>query len=136
MKSSSEWFTEWFTTPLEEKKTEDLVSCLESVMLNALEDNPLITLENKVCGSGFSSGFVYVIDAGQGNTIKLVEAAPPASSLKYRLLVNNVQVDGIINQDFRRDFISRVIEAYYLSLDSNNYRQTCIDVLSSWNDNI
>lgn len=48
MKSSSGWFME----TLEEKKTEDLVNCLESVMLSALEDNPLITLENRVGGSG------------------------------------------------------------------------------------
>lgn len=125
-------YSNWYSEILEEKKTEDLVNCLECVMLSALEGNPLITLEDRACGFGF----VYVINAGQGNTIKLVEVAPPASSLKYKLLVNNVQVDGIIDHYFRRDFISRVIEAYYLSLDLNNYRQTCIDVLSSWNDNI
>lgn len=129
MKSNSEWFIEI----LEEKKTEDLVNCLESVMLSALEGNPLITLEDRACGFGF----VYVINAGQGNTIKLAEVAPPDSSLRYRLLVNNVQVDGLINQDFRRDFISKVIKAFYFSLDLNfSTRQTCIDVLSSWNDNI
>lgn len=77
--------------------------------------------------------YVYVINAGQGNTIKLLETSQP-SSINYSLFVNNIQVDWIINQDFRKDFINKVIEAHTSNLDLDfDKRQACLDVLISWN---
>lgn len=118
---------ESFKEHMEEVGTEHLISYIEGIMTHVLESGLPVEKEERVSGIEC----IYTINAGQGNTIKLVETAF-SSSIEYKLLVNNIQVDWLIDQDFRKDFISKVIESYCFGLEFKDSRQTCFDVLLSW----
>lgn len=118
---------ESFKEHMKEVDTERLIAHIEGIMTHVLESGLPVEKEERVSGAGC----VYVINVGQGNTIKLVETVF-SSSIEYKLLVNNIQVDWLINQGFRKDFISKVIESYCNGLEFKDSRQTCLDVLLSW----
>lgn len=118
---------ESFKEHIKEADTKRLISYIEGIMTHTLESGLPVEKEERVSGIEC----IYSINAGQGNTIKLVETVF-SSSIEYKLLVNNIQVDWLIGKDFRKDFISKVIESYCFGLEFKDSRQTCFDVLLSW----